>query len=143
MSRERSVIREIVIGVIVTVLGGIILALVLKDSSGNGSGNPLPPPPQTTTINLAYAGDTFGCILQLSVRIGNQRVIPQGNFYRVDGVEPGRQTYEVSGQIGCQGIGTCQATGSGSINVIANNTYYVRWQNVGVGQCSVVLSDQQ
>ena len=104
--------------------------------------NNQPPPPQYTTINLSYAGDMYGCVLSLDIRIGNKAFRPQGNFFQVDGVERGLQAYTVTGQISCPGAGTCQAQGNSSINVVPNNTYNVVWQNVAVGQCSVVLSDQ-
>ena len=101
-----------------------------------------PPPPRRTSIFLAYAGDMYGCVLTLSVRIGDKRVRPQGSFFEVSGVEPGWQDYRISGQIGCPGVGTCQASGEGSIDVSPDNTYNVIWQNVGIGQCSVMLNEQ-
>ena len=99
------------------------------------------PPPRYATINLAYTGDMYGCVLSLFVRIGNKEFRPQGSFFQVDRVEQGMQSYEVTGQISCPGVGMCQAQGDGTLDVVPNATYTVAWQNVAMGQCSVMLSE--
>lgn len=100
-----------------------------------------PPPagPERVAITLSYLGDFDGCSLPLTVTIGEQTVIPEGSSYTVSNVEAGIQDYAVSGTIQCPTLGSCQATGSGVIDIAAGRDYFVVWQNVAIGQCNVVL----
>jgi hypothetical protein len=97
------------------------------------------PEPQRTGIDVAYTGDNFGCTLPIAINIGDQEFYPKGNLFQAVGIETGQQRYRVSGQIYCPPIGNCQLYGEGSINIIPGNTYYLAWQNVGVGQCAARL----
>lgn len=95
--------------------------------------------PQKTSINIAYAGDNFGCVLPIAVNISGEYFYPQGNFSTINNIDLGQQRYQITGQIRCQTIGNCQVYGEGVINVIPNNTYYVIWQNTSIGQCTARL----
>ncbi|MDY7048973.1 MAG: hypothetical protein RPG89_10235 [Microcystis panniformis WG22] len=95
--------------------------------------------PQKTLINIAYAGDNFGCVLPIAINISGQSFYPQGNFSSINNIDLGQQRYQITGQIYCQTIGNCQVYGEGVINVIPNNTYYVIWQNTSIGQCTARL----
>ena len=99
-----------------------------------------PVQPQTTAVTIAYSGDYYGCQLPLNMQIGGVSFVPQGNYYQVGGVPLGVQQYAISGQIMCPAIGSCQASGSGSLDIQPNQTYFVAWQNTTYGGCTVVLS---
>ena len=99
-----------------------------------------PVQPQTTAVTIAYSGDYYGCQLPLNMQIGGVSFVPQGNYYQVAGVPVGVQHYAISGQIMCPAIGSCQASGQGSLDIQPNQTYFVAWQNTTYGGCSVVLS---
>ena len=96
---------------------------------------------ERASITIAYTGDYFGCRLPIEISIGDQSLYPAGSGYvfAYNDVEVGQQPYQIEGQIQCPSIGNCQAFGNGSINVIPGNEYYIRWQNVAVGQCSIIL----
>lgn len=96
-------------------------------------------PPPSATITLAYSGDLYGCNLPISVTIGNQTVTPQGNVFQVSGVSPGNQMYSISGQIHCPSIGSCQASGQGTVNVHQGRQFNIVWQNTSFGLCTVFL----
>lgn len=98
-----------------------------------------PDPPRRASINVAYSGDHFSCSLPISVKIGDKSFRPQGNFFQVNDVELDEQNYTISGQITCPTIGTCQVHGEGIVNVTAETTYYVAWQNTGIGECTAFL----
>lgn len=104
---------------------------------------PTTPPsrPSTTTVNLAYAGDMYGCYLPISVNIGGQNFAPQSNFYTVSGIPKGEQAYSISGQINCGAYGVCTAYGEGYIQVKEGATFYLVWQNTAYGQCSIWLQE--
>ena len=100
-----------------------------------------PPPvaPELVDVTLNYTGDPDGCLLPLTFTIGEQTVVPQGGSYTVSNVEVGLQDYSVAGTIQCPTLGSCQATGSGLIDIAAGRQFFVVWQNVAFGQCDVVL----
>ncbi len=109
--------------------------------------SPDPAPPDTpaildrASISIAYTGDYYGCRLPVEISIGDRSLYPSGSGYSFvyNDVAVGQQPYQIEGQIQCPSVGNCQAFGNGSINVIPGNEYYIRWQNVAVGQCSVIL----
>ena len=96
---------------------------------------------KATTITVAYGGDPYACMLQLRMRIGDRSFVPSGSTYEVNDVELGRDTYTISGAIGCPGAGVCQATGNGIVSIEQGTTLQVLWQNTGIGQCSVALKE--
>ena len=95
---------------------------------------------QVGTITVAYTGDLFACSLDLTMKIGNKAFHPTSNQYGVGGIPLGKQSYTVTGQIGCPLSGMCVASGSGSIEVRDGATYSVQWANVAYGGCRVLLS---
>ncbi|CUU59916.1 hypothetical protein Ga0074812_13340 [Parafrankia irregularis] len=95
---------------------------------------------QRASIRLVYEGDVFGCGLQLAVRVGGQTVFPSGRSYVVENVRTGEQEYSVQGTISCPTAGFCQASGTGTIDVVDGESYRVGWLNVAVGTCTVTLT---
>lgn len=108
------------------------------------SPTPTPSAPTRTSIRIAYRGDYDQCSLPILIDIGDQSLYPSGKGYvfQYNNVEVGQQPYQVEGQIQCPTLGNCQASGSGSINVIPGNEYYIYWSNVAFGQCNVSLAAQ-
>ena len=100
--------------------------------------------PLKADITLSYAGDPAGCALAPVFRIGGRQVIPTGNSFSVSGVPVGRQSYTVSGTIGCPAgtiyVGYYVISGSGSIDVEDGAEFAVMWNVTGVGQARVQLS---
>lgn len=101
----------------------------------------VPPPeaPRTGTINLQYLGDNFACALDLSIDVGDQRVVPQSNLVVLDGVPLGNVPYSIVGTIGCPNAGNCAASGNGTLYVNDGGTYNLMWQNTSFGQCQVTF----
>ncbi len=97
---------------------------------------------ESAAINIVYRGDNYGCILNLEITIGAIRIIPTGNQFRVSGVPAGNQSYTITGQINCQTVPNCMASGEGVVPISENGTYYVVWQNVGENQCTMMLQPQ-
>ena len=97
------------------------------------------PPVKLTSINLAYSGDYHACNLPLSINIGERQVFPQGNFFPVNGVRVGNQSYEITGSIHCPILGSCKVSGQGFIDVQPGRTYNVYWQNTDLGMCNAFL----
>jgi hypothetical protein len=125
---------------------GALLTLLIGGSAPWWSGliapKPGPPePPSRGTVSLAYAGDPYGgCNLQVTVRIGDQQVLPQGSFFTMQNVLLGSQPYEVRGNIHCAGVGSCQVSGNGFVEVTAGRTFHFQWQMTAIGVCSAVLT---
>ena len=94
---------------------------------------------ELTSINLAYSGDYYACNLPLSISIGDKQVVPQSNFFQVNGVKPGKQSYGITGSIHCPTIGSCTVRGQGFIDVQPGRTYNVYWQNTHFGTCNAFL----
>lgn len=94
------------------------------------------------SITLNYTGDLIGCVLDLSVKIGSKSFNPIGNSVSLSDLKPGQQNYSISGLISCGYAGSCQATGSGSINVISGGQYYIVW-NANYYNCQVQVLNQQ
>lgn len=110
-----------------------------RDPAGPDPESSRTPPSDRTEITLTYAGDMYGCVLDLEVTIGDRHFVPQSNMLRADDVSEGRQPYEVAGIISCPDLGTCEAYGSGTLDVAPNAVYGLSWQNEAVGACAVVL----
>ncbi len=100
---------------------------------------PQKPTQRFTTVYLAYAGDQYGCSLPITITIGDQMVMPQGNLFPVENVALGSQDYSIYGQIHCPGIGSCEVDGDGVVNVQPERTFNIIWQNVDFGYCSAFL----
>lgn len=95
--------------------------------------------PSPVSINIAYSGDNYGCMLPITIDIGGISFVPTGNLYTVSGVEEGPADYYISGEIHCAALGSCQVYGEGVIGVQSGRTYNLVWQNTGYAQCSAVL----
>jgi len=93
----------------------------------------------TTSVQIVYVGDNYGCNLPLSITIGNRTFTPTSNSFSVSGIPLGEQAYRIQGQINCQTLGGCNAIGQGQINVTENSVFYIGWQNVAYSQCKVWL----
>lgn len=93
----------------------------------------------TTSVQIVYLGDDYGCNLPITITIGNKTFTPTGDTFQVSGIAYGEQGYQIQGQINCQTIGGCNAYGQGTINVTEDATFYIRWQNVAFSQCKVWL----
>lgn len=91
------------------------------------------------SVNIIYRGDSYNCLLPITIRIGDMEFVPTGNSMIFDDVPVGNTTYEITGTINCS-IGTCTAYGSGEINIQSGASYYVMWQNTEYGQCTIGLS---
>lgn len=94
------------------------------------------PPIDRTTITIAYLGDPWNCNLPLMIRIGDREFAPQGSYFPVDGIKLGQQNYQINGTINCNILGSCQAHGTGSINILPNKSYNVIW---APNTCRVIL----
>ncbi|TRU84545.1 MAG: hypothetical protein EWV76_16140 [Microcystis novacekii Mn_MB_F_20050700_S1] len=146
-NKNNSLILQIISSVIIALLAGATAPWwwqEIKSFFARKPPEPTPIPtptytPQKTLINIAYAGDNFGCVLPIAINISGQYFYPQGNFSTINNIDLGQQRYQITGQIRCQTIGNCQVYGEGVINVIPNNTYYVIWQNTSIGQCTARL----
>ncbi|MCB0640456.1 MAG: hypothetical protein KDC44_02405 [Phaeodactylibacter sp.] len=98
--------------------------------------------PQMTSINVAYTGDAYNCMLPITITIGGMSFQPQGNLFTVSNIPTGSQPYQISGQVQCGAYGNCSAYGEGVLDIRQGMTYYVGWQNTAVGQCSIWLVAQ-
>ena len=98
-----------------------------------------PSRPETSTVNIAYAGDNYGCFIPISINIGGQIFEPTGNFFTVSGIPQGQQAYQIAGEVDCGAYGVCTAYGEGYVQVEQGATLYLVWQNTAYGQCSIWL----
>ena len=99
----------------------------------------VPKAPKTGRVRLSYAGDLYGCSLQLRFTIGGRSVTPTSNTFSITNVPLGEQDYEVRGRIGCPGVGVCEARGTGTVDVNDGDTYQVFWSNTSYARCDVGL----
>ena len=99
------------------------------------------PSPRTATgmVTLQYAGDVYGCVLDLVISVGDRTVKPSGNIVPLTGLPLGPASYTVQGQIACPTIGQCSALGSGVLNVVDGAVYDLVWENTSYAQCNVVF----
>lgn len=77
---------------------------------------PTPTPtytPQKTLINIAYAGDNFGCTLPIAINIGGQYFYPQGNFSAINNIDLGQQRYKITEQIRFKLLAIIKSMGRG------------------------------
>lgn len=79
------------------------------------------------SITLVYAGDPYGCVLDLQVIIGGQTIVPRGNIFPIEGLPEGKNKYTISGLIDCGEVGNCSAQGSGAITVGDGDKFYLVW----------------
>jgi hypothetical protein len=99
--------------------------------------------PATTNVTLNYAGDYYGCVLQIQVKIGTTTAVPTSNSFTMQNVPLGRQNYTINGQIGCTALNaSCVARGQGTITVDVDDVYNVVWSNPAIAQCAVSLIKQ-
>ncbi len=94
-----------------------------------------------TYVNIVYNGDEWGCNLPITISIGNRTFNPQGTAVTIQNIPAGRQKFVINGNINCPNNGSCSAYGEGYINVYPNSTFYVVWQVVGTGACSISLTN--
>ncbi|WP_433680647.1 hypothetical protein [Nocardia sp. CA-119907] len=90
-------------------------------------------------INLVYSGDPYGCLVNLTVQVGDQAASPTSDHYHMRGVATGVQTYGIQGTIECQNTGKCNASGQGTVNVVDGAVYDLAWKNREVNYCTVTL----
>jgi len=99
--------------------------------------------PTTGSVKIAYEGDMYACRVAIRIEIGSKSFRPTGSAYRASGVPLGEQDYNISGGIGCPtpsgAFVSCQATGSGSLDLSDGDTVTVSWANTGPGVCTVQL----
>ena len=94
---------------------------------------------RTSTVNIAYAGDNYGCLMPISVNLGGQIFELEGNFFTVSNIPLGQQAYQIAGEVDCGAYGACTAYGEGFVQVKEGATFYLVWQNTAYGQCSIWL----
>jgi len=98
--------------------------------------------PNTTAITIKYAGDTYGCVLNVNINVGGRSINPQSNTVVLSNVPTGDQSYSISGMINCS-IGGCSASGSDVINVTPGGVYYLMWLNENLDEyCDIGLITQ-
>lgn len=114
-------------------------APVAPIATAGPAATPAPVTAERASIEIVYTGDEFGCNLPITVQIGDQTAQPTGNRYTMTNVMTGLQNYAISGTIACFTLGECRATGSGLIDVVANGSYLVVWQQLDVFTCQVTL----
>jgi hypothetical protein len=95
--------------------------------------------PSASTVYVAYAGDPYGCVLNLQLAIGGQTFLLSSNPYAVRGLAEGVSNYQLTGRIQCTAIGACNAAGGGQVEVRDGVTFNLLWQNVGYAQCTASL----
>jgi len=102
---------------------------------------PKPPPPvvTSTSVQIIYQGDQYGCSLPITITIGDRTFQPTSNSYTAYDIPIGSQQYRIQGNINCTAIGGCTAYGEGLIHVRENATFAIRWQNTAYAQCSIGL----
>ncbi len=93
-----------------------------------------------TAVTLAYAGDAAGCGLDISVDIADRSFRPVGLSFVATDVPVGVQDYQIRGTIGCPFVGQCEASGFGTIDVVAGRVFFVVWENVDFGLCDIALA---
>ena len=138
-----------------------IEAIALGWNQGNSGSKPNTPQPQnntptqtqqtppenkvvktSTNVTIVYPGDQYGCNLPITITIGNKTFMPTGQMFIATDIPLGQQYYRINGNINCQMIGGCVASGEGSIYVKENSTFYIVWQNVAFAQCRIGLNGQ-
>ncbi len=98
---------------------------------------PSPPTePAGVSITLQYAGDSYGCVLDLAITVAGSTIVPQSNRVVLPNVPRGSVPYVVTGTIDCGYMGTCTVQGQGALNAYEGSLYNFIWQNTGPGQCS-------
>jgi hypothetical protein len=96
-----------------------------------------------TDITLIYAGDSFGCTLDLVISVGGKAIRPTSNTITMNDLALGETEYKITRGITCMQLGSCVALGSGSLNITKNAVYYLIWNNDGYSnECSVTLITQ-
>ncbi len=98
---------------------------------------PTPPPaPDTVDITLQYQGDPYGCVLDLTVTVAGNTVIPTSNVLFMEDIPEGNVPWAVAGTINCGYMGTCVVFGQGTFNAYDGAVYNLMWQNTDTGQCT-------
>lgn len=101
---------------------------------------PARPQARRAEVTLTYAGDFYGCNLQVQIDIGDRTFRPQTNPFQARDLLPGPQPYEIGGVITCPAYDAmCEARGSGTLDVVPNAVYGLSWQNTEYGVCDVFL----
>ena len=91
-------------------------------------------------VTLNYMGDIYDCALDLRINIAGQTYTPTGNSVLLRDLKSGNQSFSVTGQIDCGYEGSCVASGSGQVYIVANTNYYVMWN---YNTCVVGIYDEQ
>lgn len=99
-----------------------------------------------TEVDVVYLGDTFGCLVDLQLDVGDTRAfllnsaLQNAVTWQVTDVSTDAQTYLMSGTINCGTGGVCSAFGDGFVDPSSTQTYSLTWINTAVGVCDVFLS---
>jgi len=100
--------------------------------------------PATGTIQVVYNGDAYGCVLNLSVQVGQKRFIPTFNPFTVPNVPLGNTKYQIAGTITCPvgtpPAGVCVARGFGPIDIEDGARYYFTWKSYTYAKCAITLT---
>ena len=91
-----------------------------------------------TNIFIHYIGD---CNLSVKIKIGDRVLATRGSgVIEMPRVLLGNQPFEIVGNIYCYD-GRCEAYGKGFINIMRYSNYYILWDIIDYGECSIWLSD--
>ncbi len=94
-----------------------------------------PPEPAGVSVTLEYAGDPYGCVLDLAITVAGETIVPESNTLVIPNVPRGNVPYAINGTINCGFMGTCTVQGQGTLNAHEGSHYNLIWQNTGPGQC--------
>ena len=95
-------------------------------------------------VFLSYAGDMWGCAINVQFQMGNRLVVPTGTRHRVRQIDLGDTPWAASGNITCFVAGSpqsCYISGGGDLDLYDGAEYAVIWQNTSYGQCLVMLQE--
>ena len=98
------------------------------------------PTPETAAIDVVYGGDPYGCTLLIQVQIAEVTATQQGLRQTIRDLPVGVQDYQISGQITCPTLGSCNATGEGEVTVQDGREYALVWVNNDIAECKVSLA---
>jgi hypothetical protein len=107
------------------------------DNTSNQSNN------SGSTINIIYAGDEYGCIVDVIIDIAGIKLAPTGNSVYMYNVPNGIQNYSITGMIDCGDYGYCNTSGNDIVDIQNNNVYYLMWMNEDLdAHCDIGLLTQ-
>lgn len=115
----------------------------ISDDAGTKTATPKNDSPVAKTdITLIYAGDDYGCSLNLVVTVDGKTIKPTSNSATIKDVELGETEYKITGNIVCAQLGSCVARGTGYLSITKGGVYYLLWNSDGYNSCSISLITQ-